>query len=78
MLKGQGKNITMMTITVRDLMRKRVDTIEETEIFSEGIRSIKKSHTLIIENRSLGEKSRVDFDLIPSVIFCISACEWPI
>ena len=26
-----------------DLMRKRVDTIEETEIFSEGIRSIKKA-----------------------------------
>ena len=43
MLKGQGTNITMMTITVRDLMRKRVDTIEETEIFSEGIRSIKKA-----------------------------------
>ena len=41
MLKGQGTNITMMTITVRDLMRKRVDTIEETEIFSEGIRSIR-------------------------------------
>ena len=41
MFKGQSTNIPMMTITVGDLMRKRVDTIEETEIFTEGISSIK-------------------------------------
>ena len=35
MLKGQCTNIPVMTITVSDLMRKRVDTIEETASIQE-------------------------------------------
>jgi signal-transduction protein with cAMP-binding, CBS, and nucleotidyltransferase domain len=41
MLKSQGTNITMMTITVGDLMRKRVDTIEETASIQETAKKMK-------------------------------------
>ena len=41
MLKGQCTNIPVMTITVSDLMRKRVDTIEETASIQETAKKMK-------------------------------------
>ena len=41
MLKRTGDNITMMTITVGDLMRKKVDTIEETASIQETAKKMK-------------------------------------
>ena len=41
MLKGQCTNIPMMTITVSDLMRKKVDTIEETASIQETAKKMK-------------------------------------
>ena len=41
MFKGQSTNIPMMTITVGDLMRKRVDTIEETASIQETAKKMK-------------------------------------
>ena len=41
MFKGQGTNIPMMTITVGDLMRKKVDTIEGTASIQETAKKMK-------------------------------------
>ena len=41
MLKGQGTNIPMTAITVNDLMRKRVNTIEETASIQETAKKMK-------------------------------------
>ena len=41
MLKGQCTNIPVMTITISDLMRKRVDTIEETASIQETAKKMK-------------------------------------
>ena len=41
MLKRTGDNITMMTITVGDLMRKKVDTIEGTASIQETAKKMK-------------------------------------
>ena len=41
MLKGQCTNIPVMTITVSDLMRKEVDTIEETASIQETAKKMK-------------------------------------
>jgi predicted transcriptional regulator len=41
MLKRSEDNIHMMTITVGDLMRKKVDTIEETASIQETAKKMK-------------------------------------
>ena len=42
MLKRTGDNITLMTITVGDLMRKKVDTIEELDSIQETAKKMKE------------------------------------
>ena len=53
MLKGQCTNIPMMTITVSDLMRKKVDTIEETASIQETAKKMKdkKVSSLLVVDR---------------------------